>query len=304
MKWTDDTERTWAKLEPKVSGDMAAVRHEVGLSDAEGAAMLPVVGRVACWIAERMPADHVPLVAVSGAQGTGKSTVARLISFLLERGFGSCILTLSIDDFYLTREERRQLGESVHPLFATRGVPGTHDMTLLRQVIDAAQAGQPIAVPRFDKSVDDRGAPEQWQGPADLIILEGWCVGVGPMDPATLAEPMNRLEAVKDGDGRWRGYVQARLGDADYRAVFGAFDSHVFLAAPGMPAVVAWRTRQEALLEQKTGRRLMSPEQIEEFVMHYERVTKHALASVPGTADIVIALDEDHRMMGVTSKHG
>ena len=43
---------------------------------------------------------------------------------------------VSIDDFYLTRAERKKLGEQVHPLMETRGVPGTHDVQMLATCIE------------------------------------------------------------------------------------------------------------------------------------------------------------------------
>ena len=37
---------------------------------------------------------------------------------------------LSLDDLYLPKAERLRLARDVHPLLATRGVPGTHDVAL------------------------------------------------------------------------------------------------------------------------------------------------------------------------------
>jgi D-glycerate 3-kinase len=42
----------------------------------------------------------------------------------------------------------------VHPLLATRGVPGTHDIDLAINTINAVCSGLPTPITRFDKSTD------------------------------------------------------------------------------------------------------------------------------------------------------
>ena len=72
---------------------------------------------------------YVPLIAISGAQGSGKSTLTTRAARDL-----SCA-ALSLDDVYLTRAERAALAARIHPLFAVRGPPGTHDLALLDTVL-------------------------------------------------------------------------------------------------------------------------------------------------------------------------
>ena len=80
--------------------------------------------------------------AIAGLQGTGKSTLSAQIADLA-RGQGRSVVPLSIDDFYLGRAERQRLGREVHPLRATRGAPGTHDVPLACAVLDALAEGRP-----------------------------------------------------------------------------------------------------------------------------------------------------------------
>ena len=90
------------------------------------------------WLEARV-AEHngeTYVLGINGAQGTGKSTLAELVSEYLTGEHGRSVVILSIDDLYLTREERRSLGRSIHPLLSTRGVPGTHDVTLGISVIE------------------------------------------------------------------------------------------------------------------------------------------------------------------------
>ena len=98
------------------------------------------------------------ILGINGSQGSGKSTLADYLCSIIAERHGVTAVNLSLDDFYLTHDQRAQLAETVHPLLGTRGVPGTHDVDLAIQTIEQLVAGSECRIPRFDKSVDDRGA--------------------------------------------------------------------------------------------------------------------------------------------------
>ena len=240
------------------------------------------------------------LLGINGAQGTGKSTLAEFLALAAAELFGWRTAVLSIDDFYLTRAERRELADEVHHLFVTRGVPGTHDTELLAATLDKLiqlEEGQSERLPRFDKATDDRAPEDQWpvvEGPLDLIILEGWCVGSSAADPANLADPVNELETHEDADGTWRRYANARLS-ADYEPIFSRLDALVFLAAPSFNAILEWRIEQEHKLAQKAaGSEIMSDDEVARFIRFYERITRRNLEVIPSYADVVFELNTDH----------
>jgi D-glycerate 3-kinase len=245
--------------------------------------------------------EHGPglLVGLAGAQGSGKSTLtAALQSRLAEAGLG--VAVLSIDDVYLTRAEREALAQRVHPLLRTRGPPGTHDVVLAERVLGGLRRPGATALPRFDKARDDRRPPDQWDaadGPVDVIVLEGWCVGVGPQPESALAEPVNTLERVQDAAGTWRRWVNAALAGS-YQRLFARLDRLVVLQAPSFDVVLGWRLEQERALRARldaTGEpgRTMTDAEVQAFVAHYERLTRHALTDLPPRADVVIGLTQD-----------
>ena len=240
------------------------------------------------------------VLAIAGLQGTGKSTLAaQLVAGARARGVAA--EALSIDDFYLGRRERLALGRRVHPLLATRGPPGTHDVALACATMDALlpmRDGNRVRVPVFDKIADRRLPPSRWRvvrrRPA-LLVFEGWFLKVPPQDEAALGPPLNALEALEDADGGWRRHANAAL--AAYAPLWARLPWLLFLRGPGFDVVRHWRWQQEqALQAANPGRQAMSREQVERFVLFFERVSRQALASLPTVADRVIDLDAGRRL--------
>lgn len=253
------------------------------------------------------------IVGINGAQGSGKSTLCVLLETILNEGFGLRTTSLSIDDLYCTRAERMASGERIHPLLATRGVPGTHDVSLGMEILKQLsnkESGHNIAIPVFNKAADDRASEEEWHKavtPFDLILFEGWCVGARPQDESLLASPVNTLEAKEDCDGTWRRYVNKRL-KSDYAELFDQLDLLIMLQVPDLECVFKWRSLQEHKLALQQGgtsaTHIMSQAELEHFIMHYERLTSHMLSEMPEYSDIVLRLNRDHRIDGVRINRG
>jgi len=235
------------------------------------------------------------VIGICGAQGSGKTTlVAALAARLAAEGIA--VATLSLDDLYLTHAERQTLAREVHPLLATRGVPGTHDVTLGIATLDALARGEAAALPRFDKGVDDRVPVASWpHAPAgtQVVLFEGWCLGARSQPAAALDEPVNRLEAEEDTDGAWRSQANAALA-GPYRALFDRIDRLILLAAPDWSVVATWREQQEAELR-TVSPGAMTPQQVQRFIQHYERLTRWILSEMPARADLVVKLDANRR---------
>ena len=250
-------------------------------------------------------ADLAPLVGFSGCQGSGKSTMVALMAKVMREVHGVSTTVLSLDDFYLTKAARAALAESIHPLFATRGVPGTHDLPLLNETIAALRqpgAGPAVPVPAFDKALDDRTELVHWRqvsAPVQLIFLEGWCVGLSPQRESELEVPINPMEAEHDPSLVWRREVNRQLAN-EYANVFGNLDALLLLQAPSFDAVFEWRWQQEQRLskqfQQDHPDRLdptMSRSEVANFILHYQRLTEHALKTLPDRADFLWELATD-----------
>ena len=263
---------------------------------------------LAAWLQRsRNQAGHPLVIGLTGGQGSGKSTVCELLKTVLQHGFDASVAALSIDDIYKTRAAREQLAEQVHPLFITRGVPGTHDVglgieTIARLCKQTADDATPI--PSFDKAVDDRRPREQWlvfDGPADFVIFEGWCVGAKAQSEQALKEPINVLERDEDHEATWRSTVNKEL-TGNYKKLFDLIDVQLMLKVESMEQVFEWRRLQEHKLRARIAEamdtskplRVMSDAEVDRFIMHYERLTRHLLDEMPQRADIVFFLDDTH----------
>jgi D-glycerate 3-kinase len=246
-----------------------------------------------------LPAKRALLVVgICGAQGSGKTTLVAALAKALEAD-GIATATLSLDDLYLTRAERQTRAREVHPLFATRGVPGTHDMALGLATIGALERGETARLPRFDKGRDDRAPIETWPSAPEntqVLLLEGWCLGARPQDLAALADPVNALEEQEDPDGIWRTHANAALA-GPYQALFERIDLLVLLGAPDWDIVAKWREQQEADLRATGAARAMEPLQVQRFIQHYERLTRWILEELPPRADLAVQLGEGREVL-------
>jgi len=256
---------------------------------------LPLVEKIGQWVNEK---GSTLILGVNGAQGTGKSTLADVLSIALGLNNGLKVAVLSIDDLYLTKQERKALSAEVHPLLQTRGVPGTHDVELGLSILEKVESGGEFELPVFDKSVDDRAeSGVHLNGRFDVLILEGWCVGAKPQHEDALVAPMNDLEKNEVADGEWRRFVNGSLSGG-YQELFSKLDKLVMLKAPSFECVYEWRGEQERKLRDVRGdaEGVMSEVELERFIMHYERLTNWMLEEMPERADVVLELASDHSM--------
>ena len=249
-----------------------------------------------------------PLVlGINGCQGSGKSTLADYLCSMVAERHAIATANLSLDDFYLPLKQRMQLSETVHPLLATRGVPGTHDIDLAIETIEQLVAGNTTRIPRFDKSIDDRVPEKDFDrvtGPASLIILEGWCLGALPQSDSDLQQPVNDLERLEDEQGIWRQYINLALAGG-YQQLFAMVDQLIMLRAPSFDTVFQWRWQQESKLQEKhsqTNRSgLMTEQQVLRFIQYFQRITEQSLAEMPGRSQHVFQLDLDRQISNHTA---
>lgn len=269
----------------------------------------------AYWLSQKAYAGQGPLiVGVGGAQGCGKTTFCSVISRILNKGFDLNCVVISLDDLYSTQHDRMQFAGQTSPMFAVRGVPGTHDVRFALSLFDRLlnlKEGEVMKFPCFDKSIDDRKSVHLWkevQGPVDVVLFEGWCVGAPPMTDF-MSSPMNALEEENDAQGVWRNKVNQFL-EEDYKTLFSKIDLMTWMQAPSYDVVYHWRNKQERMLESHLhdihgilldtiDLKVMSSTELKRFMQYYERLTRHMLSVMPNRADVLFTLNDKQEVMGI-----
>ncbi|MCK5493238.1 MAG: hypothetical protein KAJ14_09025, partial [Candidatus Omnitrophica bacterium] len=262
------------------------------------------------------------ILGLNGAQGSGKTTMNEFLRVILGKGYGKNAAGFSIDDIYKTYEDREAMGKEVHPLFAIRGVVGTHEVKLgvnILEELKGSREDSEVGIPQFDKTLKeskgDRIPKEEWsivKGKVDIVIFEGWCVGVRAQGDEKLKEAINRLEREEDAEGVWRRRINEEIKDG-YAGLFAMLDSLVMIKIPGIQTVFRNREEQERKaregIEEKKSRGedieglgAMSEEEVIRFVNFFERLTVHMLEEMPERADLVFEMGEGHRIDSIYSK--
>ena len=244
------------------------------------------------------------VIGLAGGQGTGKSTISNILKIILKEAYKLETVIFSIDDFYKTLNERKKVSKKINKLFITRGVPGTHDTKMLFHCVNNLKKNnfKKMIIPKFDKSIDDRCKKNKWlkvKKKPNIVIFEGWCVGATAQKNKDLNFPVNKLEKQRDNNRIWRQKVNSEL-KKDYNKIFNLIDKLIFLKVPSFKYVFRWRLLQEKKLRVTgKGNKTMNDKQVENFVMYYERITKHMLKTLPKTANTVISIDEKHRLKSI-----
>ncbi|MEH2418779.1 glycerate kinase [Nostoc sp.] len=238
-----------------------------------------------------------PLIqGILGGQGTGKTTMSKVLSLILDQ-LGYRTVSLSLDDLYKTYSDRLVLTQQ-DPRLIWRGPPGTHDVDLGLNVLDQIrQLQSPVMIPRFDKSAyrgaGDRTTPEMITN-VDIVLFEGWFVGVRPIAPDVFETAPPPI--FTDEDRAFARDINHRL--YDYLPLWERLDSLILLYPTDYRCSLEWRKQaeQQMIAAGKSG---MSNAEIEQFVNYFWRSLHPELFIKPlvkdATAvDLVIEIHADH----------
>lgn len=264
---------------------------------------------IAQQLVEQKNQQDMPLlVGVNGCQGSGKSTLSAYIADYITEYTDLTVAVLSLDDFYYGSDQRLLLADTVHPLLKTRGVPGTHNIPHLSQVLSDLKAQKTgVDIPRFNKATDNPHPIEQWtrtEKPIDIVLMEGWCWGVLPEEAGALLEPINGLEATSDKTMNWRTYVNQQLTE-NYVSLYAQMQQWIFLQAPSFDSVFNWRLEQEEKLQASSqagaistnsSNKVMNKSEVHKFIQHYQRLTQQSLKMMPDYAHFTLCLNAQRKI--------
>jgi len=256
---------------------------------------------ISFWINNKYKKKRKTLfLGFSGGQGAGKTTIAKILKIILIKYFKRNTQVISIDDFYKTQKERYKMSNLTHPLLMTRGVPGTHDVSLIQKFFSLIKRRKfkKFIIPKFSKRLDDRVKKKYWiniRKRPEVVILEGWCAGAKPQSNFLLKKPINILEKKEDKNMFWRRYVNEKL-KKEYKKIFANIDNFIFVKVPNFKMVFKWRLLQEKKLSKKShsDKKVMSYDEIKRFIMFYQRITLQMIKDLSKSASVVMLLKKNH----------
>lgn len=239
-----------------------------------------------------------PLIqGILGGQGTGKTTMCKVLTLILKE-LGYTTLNLSLDDLYKTYRDRLALKQQ-DPRLVWRGPPGTHDVELgLSVFTQIKECNSSIIVPRFDKSAysgaGDRTEPEIVDKNIDIVLFEGWCVGVQPIDSAEFETAPPPI--VTDEDKAFARDINRKLHE--YLPLWKQLDSLIVLYPTDYRLSLEWRKQAERQMI-AAGKSGMTEQEIERFVHYFWRSLHPELFIQPlvqssTIVDLVIEIQADH----------
>ncbi len=238
---------------------------------------------------------------IGGSQGVGKSSLIIILKKTLEKFYNKKVLTLSLDNYYLSKNKRILIANNYHELLITRGVPGTHDIKkLIKDVEKFDKNKYPINIPIFDKLIDDTlNYKYKINNKCNILILEGWCCGCNKINKNYLYKNINTIEKKFDKNFKWRKFYNNKL-ENDYKYLFDLFEEKIFLKAPSFKYVLNWRLKQEKNnYSQSTNFKKMNTDEIKLFIQHYEKITKWMLKNSKKFANLVIKINSDQKIISI-----
>ena len=252
---------------------------------------------ISFWINNKYEKKRKTLfLGFSGGQGAGKTTIAKILKIILIKYFKRNTKVISIDDFYKTQKERYKMSNLIHPLLMTRGVPCTHDVSLIQKFFSFVKRKKfkKFIIPKFSKRIDDRLKKKYWMNikkRPEVVILEGWCVGAKPQSNFLLKKPINILEKKEDKNMFWRRHVNEKI-KREYKKIFANIDNFIFVKVPNFKMVFKWRLLQEKKLSKKShsDKKVMSYDEIKRFIMFYQRITLQMIKDLSKSASVVMLL--------------
>ena len=178
---------------------------------------------------------------VVGPQGTGKSYFSKELKDFLTYVFKKDTIDVSLDDFYLSYQERKEQGIEL------RGAPGTHNLFQMNKFFtDFISDKKFIQRPIFDKGLfngqGDRLKDKKITNP-QLLIFEGWLIGLQSIGIDSESDKLLRL----------------------YEPIWQYIDVLIILKPEDFKYNYQWR--KDAEKENKTGQ--MTEAQLTSFVDHF-----------------------------------
>ena len=182
------------------------------------------------------------IIGISALPGTGKTTLGKWLEAIsLKLNFK--IAVISIDDFYLPSDQMKSAIEN-NPWNVSRGFPGSHSVKLMHEKLLNWKINKELNVPVFDKSLrNGLGDRSHWRSDKpDLLILEGWFLGIEPFIKDVNDQTINEAE-LSAHESSYRLKIQNNL--YEYLDVWTLIDTIWHLKPLKFEYMNMWKSYQE-----------------------------------------------------------
>jgi D-glycerate 3-kinase len=291
------TEFDWAKLQETLPSVLTPFcRERLGWESCPPELLqefwLPLAHQLVAW---HQQANGTLIQGILGGQGTGKTTLASILTQIFHH-LGLRVCQISLDDLYKTYADRLLL-QQADPRLIWRGPPGTHDVDLGIEILRRLKQKQyPVAIPRFDKSAwEGMGDRANFESVTeiDIVLFEGWFVGVQPIAPQAFEQAPPPINT--ESDRAFARDMNTRL--QDYLPLWNWLDRLIVLYPTDYRLSQQWR-RQAEQRQIARGQAGMADSKVNAFVEYYWRSLHPELFITPllqgAGADWVIEIGPDH----------
>lgn len=214
--------------------------------------------------------QNKPLVfGIFGHQGTGKTTLSNILQELFKCLYDYQVSFISIDDLYKTFSELENLKKEEKE-YKYRGPPGTHDINLGVDLLTRFKNSEiNYLLPRYDKSMNNglgdrsESLSERVEKPQDIIIFEGWFLGVNPVTEDEIEDYKNKEISSKFINLNLINKMNDKLND--YKKLWNFIDIMIILRPEQYELSRKWRIQAEEEMIQRTGKGLNN-EAINKFI--------------------------------------
>ncbi len=234
------------------------------------------------------------IIGISALPGTGKTTLGKWLESISLR-FDFKIAVISIDDFYLPSEEM-QLAIKNNPWNVSRGFPGSHSIDLMKdKLIQWKKTGE-LNVPVYEKSLrGGLGDRSHWRtDKPDLLILEGWFLGVKPLlkndnDNSKINPPLSMDESL------YRNTIQNKL--IKYLDIWRLIDVIWHLKPINFEYMNLWKSNQEKEMLVKRGNALKDSGLINFLRMLNVSIPHKCFDNI--NSDVLLLINQDRKLIEI-----
>ena len=234
------------------------------------------------------------IIGVSALPGTGKTTLGKWLESISTE-FNFKISVISIDDFYLPSQEM-ELAIKNNPWNVSRGFPGSHSVSLMKDKLIKWKIDGKLNVPVFDKSLrNGLGDRAYWrQESPDLLIIEGWFLGVKPFSINS-----NNVEEIfpplSSTESSYRLIIQKNL--EQYLDIWNLLDQIWHLKPLKFEYMNLWKSIQEKKMLLKRGSALQDEKLINFLRMLYVSIPHKSFDEIK--SDFLFLINQDRKLINV-----